>query len=86
MIINVKYILSIIQRDDRKACHIIIIYIFQSNQFQAKCPFLLFTDEKSIVLNGITIVYTIIINKRYPANKYGINSGCLSIFIIFNIG
>jgi hypothetical protein len=83
---NVKYILSIIQRADRKACHIIIIYIFKSNQFQAKCPFLLGTDEKSMVFNGLSVVYTIIINKRYPANKYGTNSGCLSIFIIFNIG
>ena len=84
--INVRYILSIIQRNDKNAYHIAIMYIFQFNHFQDKCPFLLWTDENCIVFNGIIIVYSIIINTKYAINKYGIISGNVSIFIIFNIG
>jgi hypothetical protein len=84
--IKVGYILSIIHRNDRKAYHIKIIYIFQVSHFQDKCPFLLGTDENSIVFNGIIAVYSITINARYPPNMYGINSGVFSIFMILNIG
>jgi hypothetical protein len=84
--IKVGYILSIIHRNDRKAYHINIIYIFHVSHFQDKCPFLLGTDENSIVFNGIIAVYSITINVRYPPNMYGINSGVFSIFMILNIG
>jgi hypothetical protein len=56
------------------------------NHFQDKCPFLLGTVENSTVCNGIATVYNIPINTKYAANKYGINSGRVSIFKIFNIG
>jgi hypothetical protein len=56
------------------------------NHFQARCPFLLGTVENSTVFNGITIVYSIPINTKYATNKYGITSGCDSIFKILNIG
>jgi hypothetical protein len=58
-----------IQRTDRNAYNIIIMYILSLNQFQDKCPFLLGVDEKSTVCNGITTVYTIPINRKYATNK-----------------
>jgi hypothetical protein len=57
-----------------------------SNHFQDKCPFLLGTDEKFTVFNGIINVYTIATIEIYAANIYGINSGLFCIFIILNIG
>jgi hypothetical protein len=85
---NIKsgYILSIIHRDDKNACHINIIYIFTFNQFHDKCPFLLGTVEKSTVFNGIMKVYKIPTNTIYANNKYGISSGREFICVILNIG
>jgi hypothetical protein len=84
--IKTEYILSIIHRDDKNACHINIIYILTLNQFHDKCPFLLGTVEKSTVFNGIMKVYTIPKNTIYANNKYGINSGREFICVILNIG
>jgi|UniRef100_A0A6C0CCK3 hypothetical protein len=84
--IIVIYKLSIIHRADKNAYHITSMYIFQSSHFQAKCPFLLGTVEKSTVFNGITTVYTITTKRIYGNNRYGINSGCVCIVRIFKNG
>ena len=88
MVIDIsgRYILSITHLDAKNIYHIITINKFQFIQFQDKWPFSLGPDENDTVFNGITNVYNTVINIKYAANRYGINSGFFSIVKILKTG